>query len=196
VRAGTGAQRRRHPTAADSGCCGAPGMGRGHRSLQTVKSRFPEQSTDTAPALQRPGLGAWVWWKTWWSWRSVGGLWVLSRSCGLRSRRDRYVSNRHVMVSSQRQELAWSWCSRCRGTLELCEGLQEGPRALPQPARLKGRCVWSSVERRVGGSLLRHWCVSGFVENRVNNRRLSDLVGGSSAQSDDCKVKQPDFSWK
>jgi len=28
------------------------------RSLQTVKSCFPEQSTDTAPALQRPGLGA------------------------------------------------------------------------------------------------------------------------------------------
>lgn len=40
------------------------------------------------------------------------------------------------------------------------------------------------------GNLLRYLYVSGFVENGVDKRRLSDLAGKSTSQSDDCKRKQ------
>ena len=70
------------------------------RSLQNVKPCFQEQSTGTAPAAQRPVLGAPAWWKTWWSWRLISGLWVLSGSCGLRSQHNRRVSNRHISARS------------------------------------------------------------------------------------------------
>lgn len=40
------------------------------------------------------------------------------------------------------------------------------------------------------GNLLTHLYVSGFVENGVDKRRLLDLAGKSTSQSDDCKMKQ------
>lgn len=63
---GMGGQQRRRPTTTetlDAVVCQV--QADDIRSLQNVKSCFQEQSTDTAPAVQRPVLGAWAWWKAW-----------------------------------------------------------------------------------------------------------------------------------
>lgn len=81
---GTGGQQRRQPTTTetlDAVVCQV--QADDMRSLQNVKSGFQEQSTDTAPAVQRPVLGVQAW-----SWRLISSLWVLSGSCGLMSQRD------------------------------------------------------------------------------------------------------------
>lgn len=77
---GTGGQQGRQPTTTetlDAVVCQV--QADDMRSLQNVKSGFQEQSTDTAPAVQRAQA---------WSWRLISSLWVLSGSCGLISQHD------------------------------------------------------------------------------------------------------------